>query len=223
MYFYYLGSFILNFVYSFCYRQGKTLIKGLTNAISKKHKVFKNVEITIIGSIKENSKIGTVDEIDMLLTLDSFEDECFEFDDENQQINAIGRVPKEFREFVDSTGKLDTTKYQNSFVKALNEVITNEEIDVPKGMYPLSTRFKPCNVCKDMDNLVPQNVRCRHKRGCSFHKQKSDENSASKNCDCKEFTSPSITCSKIGAALHLGNSCNKLLNIAIRGLRNKYI
>ena len=43
-------------------------------------------------------------------------------------------------------------------------------------------------------NSTPETVRCRHRPGCKSHDD---------SCDCREFTSPSLSHTRSGAVLHL--------------------
>ena len=60
-------------------------------------------------------------------------------------------------------------------------------------MDPLTTRYTPCEACMSTENIEPMCRRCYHEEGCN-HK---------KDCGCSNFTSPSLTHSKIGVVLHL--------------------
>ena len=73
-------------------------------------------------------------------------------------------------------------------------------------MKPLTTDYYyPCLVCMKMQCGAPQAYRCRHEPDCETHIlcHCEDRDHCSCNCSCKQFTAPSLTHSKIGAALHL--------------------
>ena len=46
-------------------------------------------------------------------------------------------------------------------------------------------------------------MRCRHQADCEDHKKKMSDTNHEEKCDCREYTSPCLTFSKIGLVLHL--------------------
>ena len=86
-------------------------------------------------------------------------------------------------------------------------------------MMPLKLEYEPCLRCMDdSEQGRPRARRCRHRADCAAHhvqnlpecRMPSDECSPQchffshpRTCDCKEFTNPSLTITKIGAALHI--------------------
>ena len=65
--------------------------------------------------------------------------------------------------------------------------------DLKLSMDPLVTSYEPCERCMSEEYLRPQCKRCKYKPGCNHE----DE------CGCAEFTSPCMSWTKIGAALHV--------------------
>ena len=53
----------------------------------------------------------------------------------------------------------------------------------------------------DYDSQV--HVRCRHEPGCEEHAKTIDDPEYKETCDCRNFTSPCLSWSKIGVVLHL--------------------
>ena len=65
-------------------RQTQQLIQDLVNKIGEKYPIFKNPTLIIVGSLKEGTKIGFVDELDMALLMNKkYEKDYFEFDEES--------------------------------------------------------------------------------------------------------------------------------------------
>ena len=63
-------------------RQTQQLIQDLVNKIGEKYPIFKNPTLIIVGSLKEGTKIGFVDESDVALLLNKkYEKGYFEFDE----------------------------------------------------------------------------------------------------------------------------------------------
>ena len=74
-------------------------------------------------------------------------------------------------------------------------------------MLPLQMSYIPCLKCMTRGLSGLQVKRCRHKTDCKQHKNCicSDPSGCecSEQCGCREFTSPSLTWSKVGVVLHL--------------------
>ena len=86
-------------------------------------------------------------------------------------------------------------------IRYLFSVIDKYGNQLPKNlsMDPLTTNFVPCQTYKSNELIKPFNKRCHHRNDCKIT---SDGNHQT-NCGCTNFTSPSLTYSKIGGALHL--------------------
>ena len=113
-----------------------------------------------------------------------YDNNFFEFDDENQRIIVVegqneDDLPKALNEFVskdkDGQKKFDTTKYFNTFVEEVYNVIAKGNVTTPKGLTSFSTEFTPCEVCTSHEETVPQYVRCHHEESCEDHKKKTFE------------------------------------------------
>ena len=182
-------------------RQTKKLVKDLLNEMSKKFPVFKEPEVIVVGSMKEETKVGAIDETDLLLLMNEEYKDYFKFNENKQRIETKGRkkLPEALKPFVN--GKVfDTTKYFHTFVEEIYRVLTSKSVQLPEGL-TLSTEFSPCDVCKNFDDN--QYMRCRHRKDCEEHLKKLDDPKYEESCSCKEFSSPCITYSKIGIVLHL--------------------
>merc|ERR1712155_305796 len=53
------------------------------------------------------------------------------------------------------------------------------------------------------DNVIPQYIRCRHNPHCEEHLKRNHNPNYEENCDCRVYTSPCMSYSKIGLVLHL--------------------
>ena len=79
------------------------------------------------------------------------------------------------------------------FVNGFHQIIN--KLDLPgQTMDPLTTTYNPCLSCMKTDMVDPECKRCHHEPTCQAHDEK---------CECKVFTKPAITHSKIGIVLHL--------------------
>ena len=96
------------------HRVTKRLIKKLVNKVAEKYAIFKDPQLIIVGSMKENTRVGEIDESDVALLLnEKYKGQnYFKFDDEEQKIvvNVQKKIPQEIQEFVDQTGTFNVTK-----------------------------------------------------------------------------------------------------------------
>ena len=63
------------------------LLKQILNLMSAKFPIFKGVSTIVVGSLKEQTKIGDIDEADIVLALsEDFNKDQLNFDKEQQKI-----------------------------------------------------------------------------------------------------------------------------------------
>ena len=116
-------------------------------------------------------------------------------------------IPDELKPFLkkedskDFHGYIDVKKYFLTFIEECYEIIKSGSLELP-GL-TLSTEFTPCEVCKNTDNIVTQYLRCRHLPECQEHQKTTEDPSYKEKCQCRNFTSPCMSYSKIGLVLHL--------------------
>ena len=185
----------------------KDYLEDILREMGKDHKIFKNNEVKVIGSIKEGSKIGSIDEVDMMITLDpkyeKDENKCFQFDDKNQniEIEKIKKMPIEFQDFVEENGSFDNKKYFRTFIEAMDNVIYSGRVRQPRGL-TFSTRLThSCLICKCRKDIPPQTIRCKHKIGCKEHMKKIEQRDYEEQCNCRVYTNPRLTHTKIGKVI----------------------
>ena len=82
------------------------------------------------------------------------------------------------------------------------KVIESGKVKLPEGL-KLSTKYVPCEICRDHEDVIPQDVRCRHEPDCQDHKKRKDNPEHKESCDCRVFTSPCMSFTKIGLAMSL--------------------
>ena len=82
-------------------------------------------------------------------------------------------------------------------------------------MEPPTTSYEPCLRCMlTTETGRPQARRCRHRPDCEPHRDgvaeclngctdRCESFSHERTCNCQEYTSPSLTITKIGVALHV--------------------
>ena len=180
---------------------------------------------SIVGSIKEGTRAFFCNEMDVHISLNPRLTEKLQFDAEHQclKTNKI-MTEKDLLSKLMKNGTFNCNEYVTWFMETL--VHTINDLDISEGykvgntnhkftIAPLTTAYVPCLTCMDTtDKDHPQPRRCRHSPDCLPHQTGEPEClndcngscdffSHSKTCDCKLFTSPSITKTKIGAALHI--------------------
>ena len=224
------------------------LLDQIVKKMSDEFPIFKDVISIVVGSLKEQTKIGKIDESDVLLVWkDEKYKKYFEFEYKQQKLLVKKRdyqyneqkskwvgvdleLPDELRPFVteegtedwyscetrDYYGYFDTTKYFITFMEQFYKTIESGTLSLPKGL-KLSTKFVPCEVCKNEDYKTPLYVRCRHDPGCEEHAKKKDDPNYKESCQCRNFTSPCLSWSKIGVVLHLEfvNDDGSVLNLDV--------
>ena len=204
------------------------LLDEIVRKMSEEFPIYCNVIKVVVGSLKEHTKVGTIDETDVQLVLDKEYQKYFEFDSDHHKLRVKKikeivdgyeedlELPEELKHFVtkDGTnnwswtekdnfhGYFDVTKYFITFIEQFYNAINSETLTLPKGLQ-LSTKFVPCEVCKNKDFKTSFYVRCFHDPECEEHAKRRVNPTYKESCDCRNFTSPCLTWSKIGVVLHL--------------------
>ena len=111
-------------------------------------------------------------------------------------------LPSDFRMLPVSTVFKQPKKFFHNFVSHIRSSFPNSF-----SMLPLTTPFNPCTKCMTLGLKGLQVMRCRHKTDCEQHKRCGCEEPSKceclEECGCREYTSPSLTWSKVGVVLHL--------------------
>ena len=128
------------------------------------------------------------------------------------------------KKYVSDQGIFDCKKYTFDFMECLEDALT--KVDISQGfkigdkhhkftMEPPTTSYEPCLRCMlTTETGRPQARRCRHRPDCEPHrdgmaeclngcKDRCESFSHERTCNCQEYTSPSLTITKIGVALHV--------------------
>ena len=184
-------------------RETYKLVQIIIKQLEKNNPVFK---LTIIGSVREGSRVFSNDEADLHLSLNEGLKRFTYFDNSSQQLMfKTGHKGKNTKEYMTENYQFKSTKFALDFLQCVYEIISNLKLPEDFTMKPLSTNFSPCLICMKMQYGEPQAYRCQHVPDCPVHIrcQCEDREKCSCRCDCKQFSSPSLTHSKIGAVLHL--------------------
>ena len=156
-------------------------------------KIFNELEMTLIGSMKEGTKIFKNDELDIHFSLrSSFLNNTY-FDQVSQTLFVNNQTfpCKDFISF---------------YLWSLYDILKNLKLPESFSMLPLNTSYTPCTKCMKIVYGHTQVNRCHHKSDCIVHSNNDckDLEDCPYECDCKSFGTPSIAWTKIGAVLHLG-------------------
>ena len=207
------------------------LLEQILRKMSEEFPIFKDVATIVVGSLKEGTKLGGVDEADVTLALCEKYQKHLNFDKKLQKIMVRKyiyeniseggqkiklEIPEELKPFIlklkDSDqehifvgeyyGFIDTNKYFLTFMETFYKTVASGNITLPAGL-TLSTQFIPCRICMNHDNVIPQYIRCRHNPHCEEHLKRNHNPNYKENCDCRVYTSPCMSYSKIGLVLHL--------------------
>ena len=157
-------------------RQAQQVIMKMSNKVAEKYKVFQDPELIVVGSMKENTKVGEIDEADVTLLMNRRYDKgFFDFDAKNQEIKLYRRykynpkeIPEELALFVGENGVFNTTKYFHIFIQEMHEVLKNKSVSLPDGLI-LSTKYVPCEICKSTEDITPQYIRWMIKKQISAY------------------------------------------------------
>ena len=167
-------------------RETCALVEILAKELEKKNPFYKGMSTKMVGSLSEKARVFHMDEVDFHFWFDEEMRHKISFDPNVQR----ARTEDSF--YRKENNELDTEKLFFDFLLNIYEILPS--LKVSPGMKLLSTDFTPCLRCMNTSGSRPETVRCRHKVECQAHDD---------SCNCKEFTSPSLTHTRSGAVLHL--------------------
>ena len=192
-------------------RETLSLVHLVSEKLGERSKVFEGMGVSLIGSTREGSRAFHNDEVDIHLSLsDDLKELCF-FDVENQALkkrgNSSARNSDVAKYFNDADNTFLPKQFFYDFVTFVHSIISTLTLPKDFHMLPLTTEFTPCTRCMTWKLRGLQVMRCRHKSDCEHHKrcrcEEPNECKCLDECGCKEYTSPSLTWSKVGVVLHL--------------------
>ena len=188
-------------------RETYNLVKIIIKRLEEINPIFQGMQLTIVGSVREGSQVFYNDEVDLHLSLNEDLKSFTYFEKETQclMIKPNHKSEKNTKEYTTNTNKFNSEKFFMDFLQSVYEIVSNLKLPKEFTMKPLTTNFIPCLICMKMQFGKPQAYRCRHVHDCQVHSRChcEDREECSCHCSCREFSSPSLTYSKIGAVLHL--------------------
>jgi hypothetical protein len=176
-----------------------TLVRRIVEELGRRNPVFKKIDVNVVGSLKEGTRIFQNDEMDCHLFFEKSLASYNTFDPETQTVRVDPRIGPDFAPYIKPDGALDSSKLFEDFLTGVYDIIPSlaEDRTPDSTMTALTTEYTPCISCMldAADWGEPQAQRCRHAADCETH----DDGD-----DCAEFTSPCLSHSKMGAVLHMG-------------------
>ena len=191
-------------------RETMNLVHLIVGGLGERFKVFEGIKVSMIGSTREGSRVFFFDEIDLHLSLkENFKQ--FSFFDVKQNVlrrdPSRAENPEDCDKYFDENNFLKPDLYFHDFVASVHAIISTLVLPRSFTMLPLTTYFMPCTRCMTRKHKGLQVMRCWHKADCEQHKRcRCEEPSKCEcldECGCREYTSPSLTWSKVGVVLHL--------------------
>merc|ERR1719234_1302861 len=209
-------------------RQVYFLVRLLVAKMGEINPVFRlgaNRHPSIIGSMKEHTRAFFNNEVDVHISLNKVLRNKFFFDQDNQQLTANQNLEGEhIGKYVSIEQVFDCKKFSLDFMECLEKALG--KLDLSQGfsignkhhkftMEPPTTNYEPCLRCMLTTEIGrPQAQRCRHRQDCEAHRDgvaeclkgctdRCESFSHERTCNCQEYTSPSLTITKIGVALHV--------------------
>ena len=164
-------------------REVYKLVKIILEKLEKTNPIFEGIQkgLSIIGSVREGSKVFFPDEIDLHLSLNANLKHFTKFDSLNQSlliqpVLSLGKHTNEYnientREYRTNNNEFECKKYAIDFLQSVYEIVADLELPADFKMKSLSTQFVPCCTCMKMRYGEPQAYRCCHVPDCQVHIQ----------------------------------------------------
>ena len=152
-------------------------------------RLFKTIKKpTVVGSLRENSRLFSLDEIDINLMLGDENSQYLFFNKYSHKVE-VRNIPSShpLTSFLDSENCLDLKKYAETYFSLVHKIMEDMEKEWPSALadinlHNFTTKFVPCPECIDTSFIPAKAVRCVNKDHCFF----------------QGYTFPSVTISKIG-------------------------
>ena len=148
----------------------------------------------VVGSLRENTRLFSLDEMDVTLMLGDELSPYLFFNKTNHTVQIFDTpAGHPLEDYMDSDHCFDLKKYVDRYFTLLLSALMAMEARWPEELsdIPLrgfSTRYSPCVRCMDAAWTRARAVRCHHEPGCAHTDQ----------CSCRGFTRPCVSISKIG-------------------------
>ena len=166
-------------------RQVYFLVRLLVAKMGEINPVFRlgaNRHPSIIGSMKEHTRVFFNNEVDVHISLNKVLRNKFYFDQDNQQLRANENLVEgdHIRRYVSDQGVFDCKKFSLDFMECLESALG--KVDLCQGfligdkhhrftMEPPTTSYEPCLCCMLITETGrPQAQRCRHHPDCEPHR-----------------------------------------------------
>ena len=128
----------------------------------------------------------------------------FRFDEDSHTVQIIGDAPPEILKYSDESNNFDVKKLYENFLQCVYRAVSEMSKNPSEENFEtLSIDWIPCTFrgkdrindklldCMKTTFTRPEPIRCYHREGCDHQE----------GCGCHNYTSPSVTRSKIGKLL----------------------
>ena len=194
-------------------RQVYFLVRLLVAKMGEINPVFRlgaNRHPSVIGSMKEHTRVFFNNEVDVHVSLNKVLRNKFYFDKANQQLKANENLVDgdDIKKYVSDEGIFDCKKYTFDFMECLEDTLT--KVDISQGfkigdkhhkftMEPPTTSYEPCLRCMlTTETGRPQAKRCRHRPDCEPHRDGIAECLNGCKDRCESFSHESRAAKSVG-------------------------
>ena len=176
-------------------RNAIRIAEYIKDELGVRERLFKTIKKPIvIGSLKENTRLFSLDETDVTLMLGDDVTKHLFFNGDNQKVEIRSLPPSHpLADYMDADNCFDLKKYVERYFTLVHGIMRSMETSWPPELADIrldnfTTRYTPCLQCMDAEWTRTQAVRCHHHKRCSHMG----------SCPCRGYTTPSLTVSKIG-------------------------
>ena len=148
----------------------------------------------VIGSLRENSRLFSLDEVDVNLMLGDEVTQYLFFNGDDHKVE-IRNLPSfhPLADYMNADNCFDLKKYVERYFTLVHGIMRSMEASWPAELADIrldnfTTLYTPCLLCMDTEWTRTQAVRCFHHKRCPHLG----------SCQCRGYTTPSLTVSKIG-------------------------
>ena len=176
-------------------RNAVRIAEYIKDELGVRERLFKTLKKPrVIGSLRENSRLFSLDETDVTLMLGDDVTQYLFFNGDNQKVEIRSLPPSHpLADYMDEDNCFDLKKYVERYFTLVHGIMRSMEASWPAELADIrldqfTTRYTPCLLCMDTEWTRAQAVRCFHHKRCPHLG----------SCQCRGYTTPSLTVSKIG-------------------------
>ena len=185
-------------------RNALRIAEFIKEQLGVKDRLFKTLQKpNVVGSLRENSRLFSLDEMDATLILGDELSQYLHFNSAEHTVE-IRNIPANhpLADYMDADQCFDLKNYVERYFALVHSILLSMESRWPEELsdirlHNFTTRYTPCARCMDTEWSRTQVVRCHHDPACHHH------GPGLQQCPCRGVTSLSISVSKIGKFCHV--------------------